>query len=216
VVLFGDSHAQQWFEPLDAVARKRGWRLAVLTKVDCGPALGQVGQDGGTLPYLACDQWRERALARIEQLRPALVVMSARNRESGPLGVDVTAGPDQDWASAWAATVIRVKRAGAVPAVIPDTPVAHRDVPGCLAAYPAAIGQCHLNVFRSLLLPRQRIVRAMVQAHGGRVLDSTAWFCTPTICPAVIGDTVVYRDDNHLTAAYATRLAGVLDDALPE
>jgi peptidoglycan/LPS O-acetylase OafA/YrhL len=216
MVLFGDSHAQQWFGAVDAVARKRGWRLAVFTKAQCGPALGQVGKDGGTVPYTECDQWRLRALNRIQRLRPAMVVMSARNREGSPLDVGVTAGPDQDWASSWVATVNRVKQAGALPVIIPDTPVAHRDVPACLTVYRTAIGQCHLNVFRSLFLPRQRIVRALVQAHGARVVDSTAWFCTPTVCPAVIGDTVVYRDDNHLTSAYAKRLAGVLDKALAE
>ncbi|MFI7544375.1 acyltransferase family protein [Actinoplanes sp. NPDC049599] len=216
LVLFGDSHAQQWYDALDTIARKRGWRLAVFTKTDCGPALGQVGKDGGSVPYAECDQWRLRALNRIQELRPAMVVMSARNRESSPLDVRESAGPDQDWAASWAATVNRVKQAGAVPVVIPDTPVAHRDVPGCLADYPVAIRRCHLEVLKSLYLPRQRIVRALVQAHGARVVDSTAWFCTPTICPAVIGDTVVYRDDNHLTSAYAKRLAGVLDEALGE
>ncbi|GAA3343243.1 hypothetical protein GCM10020358_41190 [Amorphoplanes nipponensis] len=216
VVLFGDSHAQQWFDALDVVARERGWRLVVFTKADCGPALGTVGRDGGTEPYVACDQWRLRALDRIRQLRPVMVVMSTRNRETGPLDVAVTAGRDQDWAAAWAKTVSRVKQAGARPVVIADTPVAHRDVPGCLAAYPAAVNRCHLDVFRSLMLPRQRIVRAVVQAHGARVVDSTAWFCTPLICPAVIGGTVVYRDDNHLTSAYARQLAGVLNEALGE
>jgi hypothetical protein len=147
-----------------------------------------------------------------------MVVMSARNRVAGPLNIEAGAGagPDQDWASAWAATVTRIKQAGALPVVIPDTPVTDFDVPRCLAARPNAVHRCHLDVFRSLFLPRQRIVRALVQAHGGRVVDSTAWFCTPTICPAVIGGTVVYRDDNHLTSAYAKQLAGVLDEALAE
>jgi peptidoglycan/LPS O-acetylase OafA/YrhL len=216
MVLFGDSHAQQWFDAVDTIARKRGWRLVVFTKTDCGPALGKVNKVGTTIPYAECDQWRLRALDRIQQLRPAVVVMSARNREGGPLDVEASAGPDQDWASAWAATVTRIKRAGALPVVIPDTPVTHYDVPRCLASHPSAVNRCHLDVFGSLFLPRQRIVRALVQAHGGRVVDSTAWFCTPTICPAVIGDTVVYRDDNHLTSAYAKQLVGVLDEALAE
>ncbi|WP_433721119.1 acyltransferase family protein [Actinoplanes sp. CA-051413] len=216
MVLFGDSHAQQWFDAVDTIARKRGWRLVVFTKTDCGPALGKVNKLGTTVPYAECDQWRLRALDRIQQLRPAMVVMSARNREGGPLDVEASAGPDQDWASAWAATVTRIKRAGALPVVIPDTPVTHYDVPRCLATHPDAVNDCHLDVFRSLFLPRQRIVRALVQAHGGRVVDSTAWFCTPRICPAVIGGTVVYRDDNHLTSVYAKQLAGVLDEALAE
>ncbi len=216
LVLFGDSHAQQWFDALDVIARERGWRLVVFTKADCGPALGQVGKDGGVVAYRECDQWRRRALNRIRQLRPAMVVLSGRHREVGPLDVGVTAGPDQDWAAAWAATVTRIKAAGARPVIIPDTPAARRDVPRCLAAHPTAIAQCHLDVLKSLMLPRQRIVRALALAHGARVVDSTAWFCTPTLCPAVIGGTVVYRDDNHLTSAYVKRLVGVLDEAIGE
>ncbi|AGZ41585.1 acyltransferase family protein [Actinoplanes friuliensis] len=213
VVLFGDSHAQQWFGALDVVARKHGWRLAVFTKTDCGPARGTVGGVNRVGPYTECDRWRERALARIRQLRPAMVVMSGRNREASPLDVKVTAGPDQDWAEAWASTVLRVRESGALPVVVQDTPVAHFDVPGCLATRRVA-ADCHLEVLKSLLLSRQRFVRALVQVHGAKVVDTAAWFCTPWICPSVIGGTVVYRDDNHLTSVYAKRLAGLLDEQL--
>ncbi|MEU4215919.1 acyltransferase family protein [Actinoplanes sp. NPDC026623] len=216
VVLFGDSHAQQWYDALDVVARKRGWRIAVFTKADCGPALGTISRGDGTGPYTECDQWRLRALARIQRLRPAMVIMSARYREGSPLDVVDTAGPDQDWAAAWAATVERVRRTGAVPVVVQDAPAANFDVPRCLAAHRRAIRRCDLDVLKALPLARQRVVRAVVQVHGARVVDTNAWFCTPSVCPAVIGNTVVYRDDNHLTSAYARRLGGLLDTELPE
>ncbi|MEU7908196.1 acyltransferase family protein [Actinoplanes sp. NPDC049118] len=216
VVLFGDSHAQQWYDALDVVARKRGWRIAVFTKADCGAALGTVSRGDGTGPYAECDRWRLRALARIQQLRPAMVIMSGRHREGSPLDIVETAGADQDWAAAWSETVERIRRAGAVPVVVQDTPVARFDVPRCLAAHPRAITRCNLDVFRSLSLSQQRIVRAMVQVHGARIVDTTAWFCTPSVCPAVIGNTVVYRDDSHLTSAYSRRLGGLLDQELPE
>jgi len=216
VVLFGDSHAQQWYDALDVVARKRGWRIAVFAKADCGPALGTISRGDGTGPYTECDQWRLRALARIQKLRPAMVIMSGRFREGSPLDVVETAGPDQDWAAAWSETVERIRRMGAVPVVVQDTPVARFDVPRCLAAHPRAMTRCNLDVFKSLSLAQQRIVRAMVQVHGATVVDTTAWFCTPSVCPAVIGDTVVYRDDNHVTSAYSKRLGGLLNTELPE
>lgn len=216
VVLFGDSHAEQWYDALDVVARKRGWRIAVFAKADCGPALGTISRGDGTGPYTECDQWRLRALARIQRLRPAMVIMSARFREASPLDVVDTAGADQDWAAAWAATVERIRRTGAVPVVVQDTPIARFDVPRCLAAHPRAIRQCDLDVYKSLPLARQRVVRAIVQVHGATVVDTNAWFCTPSVCPAVIGNTVVYRDDSHLTSAYSKRLGGLLDTELPE
>jgi hypothetical protein len=38
VVLFGDSHAMQWFPTLNEIAKERNWRLVGLTKAACPPA----------------------------------------------------------------------------------------------------------------------------------------------------------------------------------
>jgi SGNH domain (fused to AT3 domains) len=38
VVLFGDSHAMQWFPALNRIAKERDWRLLGLTKATCPPA----------------------------------------------------------------------------------------------------------------------------------------------------------------------------------
>ena len=38
VVLFGDSHAAQWFPALDDIATRHHWRLLVLTKKGCPTA----------------------------------------------------------------------------------------------------------------------------------------------------------------------------------
>ncbi|MET8149616.1 acyltransferase family protein [Actinoplanes sp. NPDC049668] len=216
VVLFGDSHAQQWYDALTVVARKRGWRIVVFTKADCGAALGTISRGDGTGPYTECDQWRLRALARIKQLRPAMVLLSGRHREGSPLDIVRTAGVDQDWGEAWAESVERIRGTGAVPVVIQDTPVARFDVPRCLAEHRREITRCNLDVYSSLSPARLRIVRAMTQVHGATVVDTTAWFCTPSVCPAVIGDTVVYRDGSHLTSAFSRRLGGLLDRQLPQ
>ena len=44
-------------------------------------------------------------------------------------------------------------------------------------------------------------------------LDIADASATPTFCPAVIGNVLVYIDDNHLTASYSTSMAGLLGDA---
>ena len=44
-------------------------------------------------------------------------------------------------------------------------------------------------------------------------LDIADAVCTPTFCPAEIGNVLVYIDDNHLSASYSTSMAALLGDA---
>jgi SGNH domain (fused to AT3 domains) len=43
-------------------------------------------------------------------------------------------------------------------------------------------------------------------------LDLADALCDDTRCPAEIGNVLVYLDDNHLTAAYATTMAPMIED----
>jgi hypothetical protein len=46
------------------------------------------------------------------------------------------------------------------------------------------------------------------------LVDPAKWLCLPEVCPAVIDWTIVYRDDHHLTATMARRLAPLLEPGL--
>jgi hypothetical protein len=58
VVLFGDSHAMHWFNPLERIASERHWRLTVVTRSGCSgidlPARRDEPQSVG------CGDWRGR------------------------------------------------------------------------------------------------------------------------------------------------------------
>jgi hypothetical protein len=43
-------------------------------------------------------------------------------------------------------------------------------------------------------------------------LDTADLVCGPELCPAEIGNVLVYLDDNHLTASYATTMAPMIED----
>jgi hypothetical protein len=45
---------------------------------------------------------------------------------------------------------------------------------------------------------------------GGRHADLPDLFCTAERCPMIVGNTLVFRDDNHVTTEYARLLAPVL------
>jgi hypothetical protein len=47
-----------------------------------------------------------------------------------------------------------------------------------------------------------------------RFIDLSDYFCSPTTCHPVIGNVLVYRHRNHITATYVRTLAPMLQDAL--
>ena len=77
VVLFGDSHAAQWFPALDSVASMRGWSLVNLTKTGCPSVLVGVPNVKLGRRYTECERWREYAVRRITALKPQLVVVTS-------------------------------------------------------------------------------------------------------------------------------------------
>ena len=49
-----------------------------------------------------------------------------------------------------------------------------------------------------------------------KLIDATSRFCPRELCPAVIGDVLVYRTSGHLTATYARSLTTWLSRRLPD
>jgi peptidoglycan/LPS O-acetylase OafA/YrhL len=78
VVLFGDSHAMQWFPALNELAKERDWRLVGLTKAACPPAEVHIYNASLRRAYRECDEWRERMLERtVHDENPSLIVTSS-------------------------------------------------------------------------------------------------------------------------------------------
>ena len=50
---------------------------------------------------------------------------------------------------------------------------------------------------------------------GAEAVDPTPVVCPKGVCHAVMGDALVFRDDNHLTATHASTLSDWLDGQLP-
>jgi len=52
------------------------------------------------------------------------------------------------------------------------------------------------------------------RAATGPSLDLSDWFCNEKTCPAVIGSTLAFSDEHHMTATFSRELASALGDAL--
>ncbi|MDI1461319.1 acyltransferase family protein [Catellatospora sp. KI3] len=214
VVLFGDSHAAQWLPALERIAGERGWRLLSRTKSGCSAA--SVLPDSKTYKraYHECSTWRESTLDEIGRLRPALVVTSSSDGDGAGL-----AGAPTDveavWTEGWQTTLRRLVIPGTRLAFISDTSWPKGNAPACLSTNAEQVTRCVRPVGEALLnRPRRERAAAAAAAVGATVIDPTAWLCTD-LCPPIVGDTLVYLDDSHLTATYSRLLAPLLERRLP-
>ena len=56
----------------------------------------------------------------------------------------------------------------------------------------------------------EAVEQEVAAAHGATFVSTSDWLCSPTECPVIVGDVLVYRDANHITATAATWLAPYL------
>lgn len=209
VVLLGDSHAAQWFPALNAVGQEEGWRIVVLTKVGC-PApdvLVHLPHTDGKV-YTACDTWRAWAWKRLKALRPSLVLVSwdrtiSQGSESPPPIAGMPAPPrtyGTPWLNGVEATFDMIKSAGAKTIFMSDTPLMAQPVPECLAANLKDARACTRATADAVFDPALKVEEIKIaEAAGAEVIDPTTWLCTPKACPVIVGNVLVYRDEDHLT-----------------
>ena len=205
VVLFGDSHAAQWFPAFDAVAREQHWRLLVLTKKGCPTADISVFSPMVNRELTECVAWRANVAARLAAERPALVVMSSyRYRQTGAwAGVDA----NQAWRQGLDTTLTMLDPLTPSVLVLGDTPTPAQDVPGCLSAHLGNVPACVTPRAEAVRNDRLAVEQEVAAAHGATFVSTSDWLCSPTECPVIVGDVLVYRDANHITATAASYLA---------
>ena len=94
-------------------------------------------------------------------------------------------------------------------------PDPHSSVPTCLSGHLDDAAACAPT--RSVAVNDGGIAaeKAATTGSGGYYADLTDLFCVPDRCPVIVGNTLVFRDDNHVTTEYAqllTPVVGALTD----
>ncbi|MFE0801348.1 acyltransferase family protein [Streptomyces sp. NPDC058812] len=213
VVLFGDSHAAQWFPALDQLSREHGWRLVSLTKASCKTADVTIRANGRA--YEACDTWRKRALQRITELRPMLVV-AASSEAAEP--VNRMEDPPREWMTGYEHVYRRLVRDAGRVAVLLDNPWPRGDVVECAARHPLRLENCEVDQRDAIKSPTLRkAAERAARRTGAAFIDPEPWLCPQAgRCPAVVGDAFVYRDESHVAESYAQALTPVLRQEIRE
>ncbi len=198
IVLYGDSHAAQWFPALEKLANENGLKLISLTKSAC-PAPEVKKVQIGAYKNRDCFKWRKNSIKRMQQIKPAAIILSGFQHFDVP---DSFPSRQSWWADGQKLAYAHLVGASSKLIYISDTPHPKRDIPNCLAAKGGA--KC------------DDTEKSDPQISGGFIeVNPAPWLCTNE-CPAVVNGIVAYRDASHISVAMSRSLSlelgGVLTD----
>jgi len=150
-------------------------------------------------------------LARIAQVRPALVILGVARHYTDIYGFTPYS---PQWLQGLSTMVSDIRQLGSKVLVIGPIPKPPFNSPGCLSVHLTSATACTVPLSQGLDVPGKLAEERVVAAAGGSYLDPDPWFCSATTCAVMVGNLLVYRDDNHVTATYAAYLAPAVVDEL--
>jgi hypothetical protein len=167
--------------------------------------------------FTECALWRTHTLAKIAAIHPDLAIVSnlsdrtivASNGMAYPV-----AQAQVVWEAGLALTLVRLAQVARQVAMINDTPASQYDVPVCLSEHRDSILACSTPPSKAVEPGWVRATADGTRAAGAVLVDPTLWVCPSTPCPPVIGNFLVFRDTNHLSAPFAEALAPRLGAAI--
>jgi peptidoglycan/LPS O-acetylase OafA/YrhL len=215
VILIGDSNAGQFSEPVVRAARRAHLSVTIATLSSC--PFAEIVVKG--LPgEAACRDFVSRSLRDLLRLRPVLVIVSNRANEyignpsiglADPMGggTAYSAGRKARLWTHGLRLVLAPLNAAGIPVVLvqPIPPLSLHDVGSC-AVIRVLLGNCDDSVpTRAVAERRRRAIEADNSAASGlpglSTLDFERRLCSANACSSTRGDTIVYRDAQHLTVA---------------
>ena len=196
IVLYGDSHAAQWFPVLEKMAIERGFKLVSLTKSAC-PAVDAKRPDQGAFKMVHCTKWRENSIKRIAEIQPLAVITSSFQYFT-PANSSISRA---QWWNDGQRKLLKGLRGSTNNLIyISDTPRPLRDIPNCLASRDSKVCDSTERSKVSVI-------------PGFDVINPNPWLCS-SYCPAIVEGTVAYRDASHISVDMALKLLPKLDAAL--
>ncbi|GAB3711810.1 acyltransferase family protein [Mariniluteicoccus flavus] len=196
VVLVGDSHSKQWVSALLPIAKQHNWRVLSFIRPRCRVALPNKYADQG------CVDYGRASVDYITRARPDLVLSVGTRSHADQSGEEAVETYSEVMRPVLDANIRVVN--------IRDNPRWSFKVPECVQQFGSDLGRCTRPVSEKLapVSPLMALDPRMGQ------IDLTEQICPGGVCNAVIGDTYVYMDDNHLSRTYVQTLRPALEEQL--
>ncbi len=215
IVLFGDSHAMQWFNPLLTAAKiERIGDLITVLRVGCAASdtnPQHISAAARSLQAMA----ESCAIRAIVAMHPSAVVMASYN--GATLRGDDSPAPllsAEEIRSGTRRTLEGLLQADAPIVVLRDTPLPPFDIPTCVARLVSRSESARSCDFEASVALNEAAHDAELRAADGLrnvySLDMDDLICRGSYCPATQDGVPIYRDVNHMTATFTETLAPAL------
>ena len=199
IAVVGDSHAQQYIASLMPVAAERNWEIVGMFRGACpfSTVSESDPQDEG------CAAFNAEAAQEVAEMQPdALLTLATRDVRPG-----LTEVTPPGFVEAWWA----MHDAGVPVVAVRDNPRPPFFVPECISTEGRHAEACDMP--REDVYPAQPPYTALPDLPPNvSFIDTAPAICDPELCPAEVGNVLVYMDDNHLTATYAETMAPLFAD----
>jgi peptidoglycan/LPS O-acetylase OafA/YrhL len=199
IVVLGDSHSQQYLGALAPIAAARGWELVTLLMPAC-----RFGAESETR-NAECNAYNQASAAYVLEHRPdAVFTVASLTHEEAPFETEVPG---------YLEGVSPFAGAGIEIVGIRDNPRFTFNMPECVQRNGAEAHECSVPVEESLADP------SPLEGYRGKVdglhlMDLSDFICARGICPGVVGNVYVYKDDNHLTRTYVETMIPMFEQRI--
>ena len=194
IVLLGDSHAFMWLPPTLVMAKRDGWAVVPLIRLGCAPEkwFTNMGPNGPI-----CRAWLSWAISEVNSLRPTVILLGGRIPDTPSTQTTAAAAGIVEAAR----TLARVGRV----IIIGDPEGLATNSVDCLRSHRLLVS-C-MTTWSAPSLAAYDVVAREARPAGAGFLPTRGFVCYERRCPAVVGNTIVWMDTNHLTRLYSAQLA---------
>jgi hypothetical protein len=225
IVLFGDSNAGNWVPAFDVAAKQLGYKLAIYIAAGCDSQLAS----GSDRPV--CVTWQKNVARSVAKEKP-IAVFSAKLA----MALEGNKGNTDWFAGKWktAFETITSNNASIKRFLLGSTPNSGSKA-SLVACLTTQTKRTNYNKALKACSPKYKMGKtganelwtyldadkASASKANATLIDTTAWFCQNSktavnICPIVIGNRLVYVDNDHLSTGFAQSIGPALAEALKE
>ncbi|MGG5171030.1 acyltransferase family protein [Pseudarthrobacter sp. J1738] len=199
IVVLGDSHAQQYMAALGPVAKSHGWEVVTLLRGNCRYGADSDQRDAD------CNAFNEASRKYVLEHKPdAVFTVASLTHKEAPYETEVPGYLDG---------IKPFTDAGIDVVGIRDNPRFTYNMPECVQKKGANAADCNVPLEHSLAASSP-LDDYKGKVQGLSLMDMSDFICTDGVCPAVVGNVYVYKDDNHLTKTYVQTMVPMFEKRL--
>ncbi|WP_425862557.1 acyltransferase family protein [Arthrobacter sp. TWP1-1] len=198
IVVVGDSHAQQFSGALNEVARKNNWQVVALLLGGCDFGAENVSSGRSE----KCVEFNKSALDYVLKLKPDAVFTVATK--------SVADSPDEHVPAGYETAVRSIASEGIDVIGVRDNPRFVGNMASCVAK--SGSESCAFQ--EATHLAASNPAESLNQIDGTHIIDLTDQLCKDGTCNPVVGNVLVYLDQNHLTWDFAKTMAPALGERI--